>query len=128
MYMYFSTPIPFGQYYLISDTLNKKLKAERKVAAEKKRQEQACVKAEKAAEKACAAEARKAAQDHKKAEKRAQSGKRKASSIPKPKAKRQKQSGGSAVAAEVELPEPVAPVRSTRSGRTTKLPSKYTRK
>jgi hypothetical protein len=64
------------------------------VAAEKKRQEQACVKAEKAAENAHAAEARKTAQDYKKAEKLAQLGKRKASSITKPKAKRQKQSGG----------------------------------
>jgi hypothetical protein len=23
MYMYFSTPIPFGQYYLISDSVNR---------------------------------------------------------------------------------------------------------
>jgi hypothetical protein len=98
------------------------------VAAEKKRQEQACVKARKAAEKARAAEARKEAQDYKKAEKLAQLGKRKASSITKPKAKRQKQSGGGAVAPEVESPDLVASVRSTRSGCATKLPSRCTRK
>jgi hypothetical protein len=98
------------------------------VVAEKKRQEQACRKAEKAAEKARAAEARKAAQGYKKAEKLAQLGKRKTSSITKPKAKRQKQSGGGAVAPEVESPDPVASVSSTRSGRTTKLSSRCTRK
>jgi hypothetical protein len=36
--------------------------------------------------------------------------------------------GGGAVAPEVESPDPVASVRSTRSGRATKMPSRCTRK
>jgi hypothetical protein len=98
---------------------NKKLKEERHVAAAAKQEERAKEKAEKAA----SAAARKALQNTQKSIPTSQIGKRKASATRTPKTKRQKYSGGAAAPAAVV---PAAPARKPCSGRTVKLPTRYT--
>jgi hypothetical protein len=89
-------------------------KVEREAKAEARRVE--------AAEKQAKREREKQERNNKKALQTSQSGKRKASRAPAPKAKRQKPSGGGAAAAEVQ---PAAPSKVARSGRAVKLPTRY---
>jgi hypothetical protein len=97
---------------------NKKLKEQRRVATATKKEEREKAKAKKAAKKA----AQTALQNTKKSIQTSQTGKRKASRVTAPKAKRQKRSGGVAAPAEVV---PAAPAKVARSGRAVKLPTRY---
>jgi hypothetical protein len=88
---------------------NKKLKEQRHVATATKKEKRKKAKAEKAAEKA----AQTVLQNTKKSIQTSQTGKRKASRVTAPKAKRQKRSGGVAAPAEAV---PAAPAKVVRSG------------